>query len=911
MRRRIKKIMPSKKKQNKLPFWILLAAMLLFVIGSALWFAYGDTRFTSTLILGVEDTESPVRATRGGMAVTDNAVGNTISVLRQDDRGSYRSIVRPSTRFYYYTHREYPSFLNRFEMSVEMDPSAYPVQMRIPCDDCGQTVTPLLAHIPGVENMQAAKLNSGLWAYDALNWHDKEVGSMKDVVTQLSIHNRPLYIAEDALDSIQWSDIVITENPNRGTYTEVPTTVLAGQELFVYIDSELDIRFTKRNRNKNVGSDALIVRALTVDGDLVSQVGIEDDGIVNGKGGSTEDAHSIVLRVDQPGVYVVQFSARQNTDFGLLDMELSSGAVAFEKGVFLKNAELFTKDDVDGYVRVAHKGSIRGTIQSVDENGSVLETTGENPFDTQERLAVADGGMYIESTEKFSVADGIFSFSEDSWFNPYQVPIAQTWTNVEGVATVTRAHIYESNGAIRADSHWAESDLAPIYELDVARKKRLRIDAEVVLHDWSDEEQYIYQYYNQYARVCGINVMTKFDIEEVIAIDTSCADPVRRAYNAIPADYELYAGTYSLASVQSADIDTIDVDTSTVDHEFNVRGNSTYALLLDGSADITVSKYDMNRAVGDDTVRVRLVDSEGQEIKSTAIADDGDTLNSARTQESQTGRIVARGVSGLYFLEVVSEQEDSIIDFVVESIRVNSSKVQAIDAKRIVGPSVAYMLIDRSTKLDITVRDRSQESNLHVIDMNNNGSEIASSAVINGESLRFELNPGLYKLELPDSRTVLSEPVLTARSDAHFAVSGMVTGTEMVFMEHRVFPEVALRSIESDLQYGFSLQRYGAFTAKGIAVFLVILIKLYWEQYWKRIQKRLNPGRISAIRGFLAGTSIVLLLLWFDAASELLGIVDLTTGQYWIVVSAAIASIVLLALISNIFFKENGSRKKR
>lgn len=240
---------------------------------------------------------------------------------------------------------------------------------------------------------------------------DKRYGSIKEFLAsppasgEIAVYNHDLDLDYKMADYEPNKEPYIFDRPLRGPF-----------KFFTYIKAEdLDFKFMVSDLNKNKESDVADIDVYR-DGKLIHSQHLDDDGITGDSGRTKEDREVGLKLSDLPeGVYKIELKA--GDDIITKKIETSNKKMAFLNKIWLADDN---KDNVKIYTDskfIAAQTVNPGRLQKIKIGNDGMQL--KNTFD-QERVKTdySFKEISLEKDDVILAGDGVFAFSQDSFFSP-------------------------------------------------------------------------------------------------------------------------------------------------------------------------------------------------------------------------------------------------------------------------------------------------------------------------------------------------------------------------------------------------------------------------------------------------------------------------------------------------------------
>lgn len=262
-------------------------------------------------------------------------------------------------------------------------------------------------------------------ALDSLNEFESEgnvyrVNTGLDVVTLNELRDmNGVVIATDK----EYVPRVNAVEDYRASETRITSALRGAHTAYVYASGDLTLTVSKQDINWYEGSDELEVSVYDMDGILLENMTIEDDGVTNvDKKIAPVQSKTFEIEGLDAGVYKIEF---RDFDGLIREIDVNTNKVVFPK-VFLADNSLYGVDTrpVTLYVRTVRDETVEmityhaAGLQKVRYNGNVFDFRIE---DEAMYLPLEEGEYYLTFPENDVIVSGTpyFAFSQENYFEPF------------------------------------------------------------------------------------------------------------------------------------------------------------------------------------------------------------------------------------------------------------------------------------------------------------------------------------------------------------------------------------------------------------------------------------------------------------------------------------------------------------
>ena len=283
------------------------------------------------------------------------------------------------------------------------------------------------------------------WHYKYKNLFYPELDKLKLNIIQEG--NRRLYQKENQfrsigefLTNVPKNSIIATDQDLKSTtniiqdYTpnqlSIGILLRGNANFYIYVKDRLDLKIVKRDINWYEGEDTLNVNLYDLEGNAVSTMTLNDDGInISNKNLETNSQHGNLIVDDiKAGIYRLELT--NNGDMIIEEILINQNKIVTNQ-LFLADNELYggkTKP-VHIYTKTSSKGVIKfktwheagiQTIKINDDHVTIDQINKDFSYDLEKNKE------FIISTEKNNLimtSSSYLSFDKDSYFEPFQYQI--------------------------------------------------------------------------------------------------------------------------------------------------------------------------------------------------------------------------------------------------------------------------------------------------------------------------------------------------------------------------------------------------------------------------------------------------------------------------------------------------------
>ncbi|MDP2940113.1 MAG: hypothetical protein Q8O13_08560 [Candidatus Omnitrophota bacterium] len=370
------------------------------------------------------------------------------------------------------TYRNLTSSLVYFDVPIPRGADSVQIEARIK------------PNFPATASMLIGAKNGPEWNYSykkAYNTLLKNLGEFDYAGEMVKIYriNKDLPLVDNVSQipkgSIVASDASLAPLTNNQNYEIKPLTIntslRGGHTFYIYLKDNLDLKVKKQDINWYNGSDELTISLYDLNGNLISNATIPDDGIINVSSKIKAKIQEGKLEAGNlTGIYKLVFS-----DFDGLIREIS---INTDKIVTNK---LFLAD-FDGYVKGIEKPS---SIYTKSSRKSYLEfktyhntafqnlTIGNDAFKINKTNALliytAEKGEYVINSSKNDIiisSPNYLSFSKENYFEPFKFTLTTIPTEI-GRLRENYDYVVTEYPPIKEDGDWiiaqASFDIKDLY----------------------------------------------------------------------------------------------------------------------------------------------------------------------------------------------------------------------------------------------------------------------------------------------------------------------------------------------------------------------------------------------------------------------------------------------------------------
>ncbi len=314
-------------------------------------------------------------------------------------------------------------------------------------------------NFPDNSNFLIGAKNQEEWSYQYFTIYDKTIEelikkypySQKDNLTLFKINN---YSKDYTIDDFYTNPpLVRLATPLNVTIPELKiqdyqpqeftiNTALRGtQTFYVYIKGYLDVEVWKRDLNWYNGSDILNISLYDSNNKLIDFSTIKDDGetgIKTDKNNTDDQKGELQTAELKEGIYKLEL--KNNGDMLITKIRLNQNKIVLSGSIFLaQSGEYFNNFEESSkvYFKVQKPTQLTAqtshdySLQTINVNNKELNITERN---AKSGLSITPSDIFYEiKSEKNDITitgPEFFSFTEDSWFNPFEGKNVQYKSNL-------------------------------------------------------------------------------------------------------------------------------------------------------------------------------------------------------------------------------------------------------------------------------------------------------------------------------------------------------------------------------------------------------------------------------------------------------------------------------------------------
>lgn len=736
----------------------------------------------------------------------------------EGDEEGYRDILRPTA--YATIHgKKYPADIQRLSFDTRIDVPDANLDVQVLCSsECTRELPKLPLYINGIEDYQHQ--------YDFRN--DTYVYSPAAVSAPSSFqsveewmleqNSRSFYVTQETWSQLDKTQFVDMPNGNiRETDYAVDTILFPNQELYVQASESFHVQFTKRNFNSRQGRDSMIVHVRDVNGTIVDERTLLDDGVTSGTSARTEQDFDYTFTLPGSGVYVLDFSVVDNDDFVIQNLTMNTDKVSFSSARLRQAGSIYTAlREPTSIILAAENRSPSGVVK-VENILTGVQTEYEwrtVPISNTMVIPLEAGEYRIEVDNTVDIQNGMFSFSSDVIFQPFSVDMHLAMPSIEDVV-VTRLQVSKNNdGTLRVQNHFVNDDFTywtppAIEEIDVDNINDLSLEFSVHLQgERAFENAEIMDIAQLTDEWCGMSLFSTTQLleEDVPEHEEGCSveNTKNHLSNLLPefSSIDIHTQYFQYADlVQIEGVEDYSGDPGQY-VETHVRGDSQFAFYAQGDWSAKIHKVDLNRAAGPDEVRVRVVSSAGEILYSETIDDDGNRTDN-KIHSDKYHEIQLNGLDGVYFLhfdELPLDRADD--DFMIADIEMNTNKLMLLSDAVFIEPTDVYFDQQRTREVVFRLPNKRSSTNPITIALQNLERDRVKSLEFSSNSKRraISIDPGLYYLQTIEPQVQMYGPDLAFRPDGAFRFIPYENGEDYILTDAFNQSHVRLHEMTIDYQ---------------------------------------------------------------------------------------------------------------
>ncbi len=221
--------------------------------------------------------------------------------------------------------------------------------------------------------------------------------------------------------------------------TLITTSLRGGHTFYIYASGDLEIEIKKQDINWYNGSDELDISLLDVNGSLISNLTISDDGVLDNNKLESEIQIG-VLKIPNlaEGVYKLEFS---NFDGLIREIKINTNKIVVSNKIFLADSDIYIKGIEKPSVlytefmrpsEISFKTWHNSALQTVYVNNKKVHI---NEKINSRIFSGEVGGYTIKSNKNDIIIEtlGYFAFSKKSYFEPFKNRVVQIKNDKEWV----------------------------------------------------------------------------------------------------------------------------------------------------------------------------------------------------------------------------------------------------------------------------------------------------------------------------------------------------------------------------------------------------------------------------------------------------------------------------------------------
>ncbi len=453
-----------------------------------------------------------------------------------------------------------------------------------------------------------------------------------------------------------------------GSSTTIANTFRGPVNFYLYLKDKFELSLIKKDLNWYEGGDEVEVSLLGLDNTIILKETINDDGQAGIVEGSTAIEKTFSAEIQKAGVYKLTFDG--NTDWTITNLKFNTNKVVISDKVLIIDPSILYLNPRTQR-EITFNAWLRTAIQTVKIKGASIADVNIDAsslgYDITHELN--PGEYTIESNGNFFMDAGIFSFSKESYFEPFIVDL-NLKSKKEPDFVISDTNIISNIAKVTFKS----SDLSKLSNL---REIKFVLKNRLVEKKYNSEKSLATEGYTK------LNSFENYQIWQQENKGSADLKDVKTLNDYILKSLPPYSTLYvdSRIKINSTDFQS-DIPegfkSEVTLFNLNLRGSHEFFIYSTPSLNIEISKEDLNNYDGSDQVNFQIKDLNGNIICSKEIKDDQN--NSANQQH---GFVIDSidcplGKSGVYTLslqEAIPQGQEDKSDFVFNYIKLNTNKL--------------------------------------------------------------------------------------------------------------------------------------------------------------------------------------------------------------------------------------------
>ncbi len=323
------------------------------------------------------------------------------------------------------------------------------------------------------------------WRYTYKKLYDPTLSGLETLERNGTLYKVNSQIPDLELNSVSRIDNIViatdgsykgrtsTLNYNPGE-TFVQPSLRGGHIFYLYTKGDFKADINKQDLNWYANSDELNVTLETLDGKILAELTIPDDGITNATQKQTPVQHGSLTAKDLPeGVYVLRF---KDFDGLIRGFYVNTGKIVTDK-LYFADSELFKMPQKES--AFFYNSSRPSNLDLITFHAAGIQSfTYQNPGQNTKTFSLSkedewvqfpiEAGEYDLKTTKndviVSAPSGWLSFSQSGYFEPFTqrvIPLSNNWnwisTNADYIVTEYQTPQPDGDGWVIAETNFKVS----------------------------------------------------------------------------------------------------------------------------------------------------------------------------------------------------------------------------------------------------------------------------------------------------------------------------------------------------------------------------------------------------------------------------------------------------------------------
>ncbi|MEI7604474.1 MAG: hypothetical protein WCJ19_05655 [bacterium] len=609
--------------------------------------------------------------------------------------------------------------------------------------------------------------NTYIYTKDKVNTQ-QDATTVEDWVSKNFQHYPSVQILDNSYSVSKFVNQYI--NYTDGSSTTIEKTLRGPHSFYVYLKDKFELSLLKQDLNWYENSDEVTVTLYDLDGNVVYQGKIDDDGNTSNNSivGNVEKTFSFPV-IPYAGVYRMVLSG--NNDWTVKKLTINTNKIVIDKTVLsLDPADIYTEVKTEKKIKffVWQPGGLQ-TVKITSETTNVDVVIDETLMGKDYYQTLKPESYTFATKGNQSISGNFFAFSKDNYFTPFSIDTT--------ITAQDQADIVLSNLNISKGSTWNTATYQ-IDKKDLARLDNLneipfllrnsKLDARYAKEKTLQDEGYtLSATYNDY------KLWSKDGKKIEVKDSSTLVDFIKKN---LPVNSSIYIE--SPETVQQNDFINNDTpegfkNDAMTELNFDLRGSHSFYVYQQGDLNFSVTKQDLNMYDGADVVDMTLTDTDGKILCEGSIGDDG-VVDTSKKPLPQTQTFQCKNlIKGIYILnlkERVGEGQTAKSDFTFKQIKLNTNKVMVKDSLLTLSPVSLYSSGTSGQELLLYFWHEGAEQTIYIKDKDKKVNEVILSKDDLNINKKSILSDGLNEIAVSKGDIKLSGISLSFNSDNLFNI---------------------------------------------------------------------------------------------------------------------------------------------